>query len=362
MKTRKYFAGLIVLAAAVAATFVFLIIKAAGPKTEYPTTVVERRTIEEKVLASGSILPLRAVEVKSSLSGVVGALFVDAGEKVRRGDPLMSIAVKASSLDLNSAEAALEKASIRLRDAESETEKAKTLFEKELIAEMEYRKTESAYRLALEDYKEARNRIMLIKEGAADGRNMNNVVFAPIVGTVLEVPVKQGSPVQESGGYAVGTTVAVIADMNSLIFEGDIDEAQIDSLKKGMEAKIKLAAIDNALIPGTLTFISPSGKESSGAIKFKIRITFRAPERLNLRAGYSASAEIILNKTENAVCVQERDLLMEKGRYFVEVEKGTQQFVKTEVRVGISDGLRSEITSGVSEGDRIKSQHALMVR
>ena len=359
MKMRKYFIGLLILGVLVAGTFVFLIVKAAGSRTVYPVTTVERRTIEEKVLASGSILPLKSVEVKSSLSGVVGALFMDAGTRVRQGDPLMSITVVASSLELNSSEAALEKATIKLRDAETEFEKVKALYDKNLIAETEFHQSESTWKLALEDYKEARNRIMLIKEGAAGGRGINNVIFAPITGTVLDVPVKQGSPVQESGNYAVGTTVAVIADMNSLIFEGDIDEAQIDSLKKGMEAKIKLAAVDDALIPGILTFLSPSGKESSGAVKFKIRITFRPPRDILLRAGYSASAEIILSKAENVLCVQERDLIMEKDRYFVEVERGEQRFVKTEVHIGVSDGLYSQIKDGLAAGDKIKIQKGM---
>ena len=362
MKMRKYFIGLIILGLAVVGTFAFLIVKAAGSRTVFPVAAVERKTIEEKVLASGSIQPLRSVEVKSSLSGVVGALFTDAGELVRRGDPLMSITVVASSLELNSSEAALEKATIRLRDAESEFEKVKALHDKDMIAEAEFTKSQSAWRLALEDYKEARNRIMLIKDGAAGGRGINNVVFAPIGGTVLDIPVKQGAPVQEGGSYAVGTTVAVIADMHSLLFEGEIDEAQIDNLKKGMEAKIKLAAIDDALIPGTLTFLSPSGKESSGAIKFKIRITFTPPRDLLLRAGYSASAEIILNRAPDVLCVQERDLIMENGRAFVELEKNPQQFVKTEVQLGISDGLYAEIKSGLAQGDRIKSRQGMGAR
>jgi HlyD family secretion protein len=357
MKMKKYFIGLIVLGCVMVATFVFLIVKAAGPKAVYPVEAAERRTIEEKVLASGSILPEKQVEVKSSLSGVVDELFAAPGDPIRKGDSLLSIRVVASSLDLNSASATLGKTSIRLKTAQSEMEKNKLLLKNEMIAKVEYENSEAAYQLALEDFREAQNRIMLIKEGASSGkRTINNRVLSPITGTVLDIPVKQGAPVQESGVYSVGTTVALIADMSSLFFEGDIDEGQIDRLKKGMEAKIKLAAIDDKIIPGTLAFLSPQGKESSGSIKFKIRIAFRPSKDIFLRAGYSASAEIILHNAANVVCVKERDLLMEDGHYFVEIEKGRQEFIKTEVKIGISDGLLTEIKSGLSAGDRIKSR------
>jgi HlyD family secretion protein len=356
MKMKKYLVGLSILALAVVATFAFLIVKATGTKTVYPVEVAERRTIEEKVLASGSIIPEKEVEVKSSLSGVVDRVFTESGAPIQKGEPLLSIKVVPNSLDLNSSESALEKTSIRLKNAEAELERSKSLFDNKIIAEVEYKKSETAYQLASEDFKEAKNRIMLIKEGISAGReSINNLILSPITGTVLDIPVKQGAPVQESGGYAVGTTVATIADMNSLIFEGEIDEAQIDSLKKGMEANIKLAAIDDKTIPGTLTFLSPRGNNSSGAVKFKLRITFKPPEDLFLRAGYSASAEIILKRAENSICVKERDLRMEDGRYYAEIENGRQKFTKTEVTVGISDGLYTEVKSGLAEGDRIKS-------
>ncbi len=356
MKMRKYVIGFTVLGCAVVATFVFLIAKAAGPKIVYPVEAVGVRTIEEKVLASGSIVPEKEVEVKSSLSGVVGELFVDPGDPVRRGDPLLSVRVVASSLDLNSAETGFEKASIRLKSAEAEMKMNRALFERKMIAQAEFDASDSAYRLALEDYKEAKNRIMLIREGgSADKRGINNLVFSPIDGTVLDIPVKQGSPVQESGVYAVGTTVALIADMGSLIFEGEIDEGQIDRIRKGMEAKIKPAAIDDTIIPGTVSFLSPQGKESSGSIKFKIKIALRPPRNVFLRAGYSASAEIILKRAENVVCAKERDILLENGRNLVELEKAPQEFVKKEVTLGVSDGLFTEIKSGLSKGDRIKS-------
>jgi HlyD family secretion protein len=357
MKIKKYFAGLIILGLVVVATFAFLIVKATGTKVVYPVEVAERRTIEAKVLASGSIIPQKEVEVKSSLSGVVNEIFAVAGDPIKKGDPILSIRVVPNSLDLNSSESALEKASIRLKNAEAELERNKSLFNGKIIAEVEYKKSVTAYDLALEDYKEAKNRIMLIKEGISSGKEaINNVILSPITGTVLDILVKQGAPVQESGGYSVGTTVAAIADMSSLIFEGEIDEAQIDSLKKGMEANIKLAAIDNKTIPGTLDFLSPRGINSSGSVKFKLRIVFSPEADLFLRAGYSASAEIILSRAENSLCVKERDLLMEGGKYYAELEKGRQKFVKTEVTVGISDGLYTEITGGLSEGDRIKSQ------
>ncbi len=359
MKFKKYFFGLTLLVVAVPATFIFLIQKSAGKKIVYPIETAERRMIEEKVLASGSIIPEKEVEVKSSLSGVVDELFVQAGDHIEKGAPLLSVKVVPNSLDLNSSEAAFEKSAIRLKTAEVEYERNKSLFNIRSIAEVEYLKSESTYYLAMEDYKEARNRIMLIKEGISSGtRSISNVVVSPIAGTVLDLPVKQGTPIQERGGYSAGTTVAAVADLGSLLFEGEIDEAQINSLKRGMEANIKLAAIDDFRIPGKLTFLSPRGITSSGSVKFKIRIKFDRPADLALRPGYSAGAEIILKRAENIVSVKERDLVMEDGRYFAEIERDPRRFEKVEVTVGLSDGIYTEIVTGLAEGDRIKSRRA----
>jgi HlyD family secretion protein len=356
VKKKRIIAGFILLGVAVTGAFVWLIIKAVGPKTIYPAEAAEIRTIELKAVAAGSVIPEKEVEVKSSLSGVVDEIYAEPGRTIKKGEPLLSIRVVPNSLDLNSAEAALEKASIILRNAETEMKRSKTLYEGNMLAEVEYQKSVTAWELAREDWREAKNRISLIREGiSAGGKAINNIILSPITGTILDIPVRQGTPVQESGSYAAGTTVAVVADMESLIFEGEIDEAQIGSLETGMEANITLAAVDNRPLKGRVTFLSPRGRDSNGSIKFKVKISLEIPDDLQLRAGYSASAEIILKRAENILCVRERDLITEDGKIYVEVETGRQRFTRREITVGLSDGLFTEVTAGLAEGEKIKS-------
>jgi len=346
-----------ILGAAVIFAFVWMIVKAIGPKSTWQTEAVAYRTIELKAVAAGSVIPEKEVEVKSSLSGVVDKIFAEAGQQIRKGDSLLSIRVVPNSLDLNSANSALEKASIVLNKAEREMKSNKPLYDSKILSEMDYKKIVTDYELAREDYREAKNRISLIREGiSAGGKAIDNVILSPITGTILDIPGKQGSPVQESGSYSTGSTVATVADMNSLLFEGDIDEAQIASLDTGMEANVTLAAVDNRAIKGRVTFLSPRGRDVNGSIKFKVKIALEIPADLKLRAGYSASAEIILKRAEHILCVQERDIISENGGSFVEVEKGRQKFTRRKIKVGLSDGLYTEVTEGLKEGEKIKNR------
>lgn len=354
MKKRgKYIVGFILLGSLFVSTFVYLIIKSRPVKEEVVTTRIDKRTIEKKIMASGSIIPRTEVEVKSSISGVVDEIFVKPGELIEKGTPILSVRVVPNSLDLNSSEAAYRKSVIQLEKAQSEMNRSKTLYENRSVSESEYKVSITNYELAEQDYLEASNRIMLLKEGKSKtGTVISNVINAPITGTLLSLPLKSGASVQENGGMSIGTTIAYMADMNTLYFEGSVDEAQIGNLHEGLNAHIKIAAVEGLEISGELSFISPRGNNINGSVLFPIEIDFSLDSIDALRAGFSASAEIVLKNAQNVVSILERDVKMKDGLYFVDIKEG-DEIVTREISLGISDGIYSEVTAGLDEGDEI---------
>jgi HlyD family secretion protein len=355
-KKVKYILGFSLMGAALLGTIGFLIIKSRPQKIEHQTIAVERRTIENKIIASGSIIPELEVEVKSSLSGVVDQIFVEAGDWVEKGAPLLSIQVIPNSLDLNSSQAALERSRILLQDAQLELQRMTRLHDSRSVSDVDYNQALMAYQLAQQNYNEANNRISLIKEGhSLDDNSISNQIFAPISGVVLALPLKKGAPVQEQGGMSTGTTIAYMADMNSLYFSGSVDEAQVGKLKVGLPVNLTVAALENSSIEGQLDFISPRGDNSSGSVLFPIEISFEPQDNRVLRAGYSASGEIILDSAQDVLAVQERDVIMEEGKNYVEIlqDRETQ---RVEITLGISDGIYTEVSSGLVEGDLILVQ------
>lgn len=355
MKSRiKLKVGLIVFSTIFAGTIVFLVVKSRPNKDDIISIVVEKRTIEKKIMASGSIVPKTEVEVKSSLSGVVDTIFVNSGDVVEKGTPILSVKVVPNSLDLNSSESAYKKCKINKEKALLEMNRSKKLFENNSISESEYQLSVTDYNLAEQDYLEAANRIMLLKEGKSKiGTEINNIIYAPISGTILSLPLKPGAPIQENGGMSLGTTVANMADMNTLYFQGTIDEAQIGNLNVGLPVHLTIAAMDDLDILGELSFISPRGDNTNGAVIFPIEIEFPKKYMKNLRAGYSASAEIVLKKAEDVVSVLERDIIMENENYFVDIIDGNDISTR-KITLGVSNGIYTEVTSGLIEGDVIR--------
>lgn len=352
----KYIAGFSTMALVLLATIVLLILRDRPDKKEFQTMELTRRTIEKKIIASGSIVPEVEVDVKSSLSGVVDEIFVEAGQWVSQGTPLMSVQVIPNSLDLNSSRSALERSRIRLEESRQEKERMERLHQSRSISDVEYNQSVMAYRLALQDFQEASNRMALIGEGqnSAD-QSISNQIKAPISGIVLSIPLKKGAPVQEQGGMSTGTTVVSMADMDTLYFKGSVDEAQVGKLQSGFPARLKIAALENTTVDGTLRFISPRGINSNGSVLFDIEVELVVEDSMLLRAGYSASAEIQLEQAENVLAVQERDLIMEEGNYYVEV-LDHQESRKVEVTVGISDGIYTEVLEGLEEGSLVVVQ------
>ncbi|MDJ1468919.1 efflux RND transporter periplasmic adaptor subunit [Cytophagaceae bacterium DM2B3-1] len=320
-------------------------------KTEKPFVT----SITKKTIATGSIVPLKEVNIKPQVSGIVEELFVEAGQTVKSGQPIAKIKIVPNLANINQAENTLEQAKIQLNEAKKEFDRFQQLYDQKVVAEQEYRRYLSDYNLKKQAVDAAANQLHILKSGSSLRKSeISNIIYSTISGMLLDVPVKVGTSVIERNNFNEGTTIATVADMKSLIFEGEVDEAEVAKLKEGMELAMTIGAIEDKKYQANLYYISPKGVTKEGAIKFQIKARVVLPENEFIRAGYSANADIVLDKKDQVLAIKESLLQFKKDSVFVEVETAPQKFEKRIVKTGISDGINIEVVSGVKKEDKIK--------
>ena len=336
-------------------TIVFLYKKSQQQPVVYQTDSPTTTTIIKKTVAIGKVIPRREIEVKSQVSGVVEKVYVVAGQTVKKGDVLAKITLRPSMLNVNSAESQVQSAKINLQNSESEYNRQKKLYAQKLISESEYNKFLVSYNLQKEALSSAENYLQLLNSGVTKNSDkVSNLIPATVDGMVLDVPNKEGAFIVESSTFQSGTSLAVLADMTDMIFEGLVDESEVGKLREGMELVLNIGALQGKPFTAILEYISPKGVTDQGTIKFQIRAAVKLNKELFLRANYSANADIVLEKKEKVLAINEGNLIIEDKASFVEVETAPQKFEKREVKTGLSDGINIEIVSGLKANEKIK--------
>ena len=323
----------------------------------FETTKMIKATIENKIVATGKVVPEDEVEIKPQIAGIIDKILVKEGDKVKAGDLLVKIKVVPNEQTLNSAEGRVKSSKIILSNSEIEFKRNKTLFLKEIISEQEYNNIELQYNQSLQNLKNAESDLQIIKLGSSDGSSVTNTnVRATITGTILEIPVKKGDQVIQANTFNQGTTIATIADLNIMIFEGKVDEGEVSKLKQEMDMIINLAAIEDKNYPAKLKFIAPKGIEESGAVQFKIEADVYLDDEYFVRAGYSANASIITAQRKEVDALNEAVIQydLETKKPYVEIEIGNQEFERREIVLGLADGINVEIISGLKKDEKVK--------
>lgn len=325
---------------------------------QYETEKPFKTNIVRKTVATGKVIPLEEAEIKPKVSGIIEEIFVVEGAKVKVGDLIATIRVVPNVGSLNSAQGTVKTAQLRYNNTKTLFERNKGLFEKGVISKQEFETAELNNSSARQDLNNAQNNLDIIKKGSAAGmgKTANTYVKAEISGTILEIPVRIGTQVIESNTFNAGTTIATIADMTKMIFEGKVDEAEVGKIKNGTVLEVSLGAIEKKKYPAKLNFIAPKGTEENGAVQFKIKGDVTLDDEFFVRAGYSANADIVLEKKDSVLSIKEALLQFDKktDAPFVEVKTGDQKFERRNVELGISDGVNVEIIKGVTLKDEIK--------
>jgi HlyD family secretion protein len=336
--------------------FYYLYKKSQAKPVVYQIEQAEIADITKKTVATGSIVPRREVEVKPKVTGVLSELYVEPGKVVKMGDPLGKISIIPDAKEINQAESAVRTTQIAFDNAKRELDRNEALFKQGIVADAELQRFRTEYALRQQELHVAGSSLQLVREGAtrAQGKSSTLIVTATAPGMVIDVPVKAGFSVIQANSFNPGTTVAVIADMDDMIFEGRVDEAEVAKIKEGMKLAIKVGAIEKDKLEGTLEYIAPKGKEIDGAIQFEIKAAVKKMEGIQIRANYSANADIVLEEKKQVLAIREALVQYENAKPFVEVETTPQTFVKKDVKLGLSDGIKVEMLEGVTKTDKIK--------
>ena len=314
-------------------------------------------TINTQVVATGKLNPEEEVELKPQISGIVDQILVEEGDIVKKGDLIATIRVVPNEQALVQAQSRIKTAQLSYDNNKVQYDRDKALFEKGVISKQDFETTELNYKQAEETLRQAQNDYQIIRKGSlSGGATANTSITAQISGTILEIPVREGDQVIESNTMNDGTTVATIADMSLMIFEGKVDEAEVGKIKEGKDIKIVLGAIQDKDFPAKLSFVAPKGVEENGAVQFTIKADVNIEQGTNIRAGYSANAEIELENKDSVFSIREALLQYDRitDKPFVEIQTGEGQFKRQDVKIGLSDGINVEVLEGVNEGDKIK--------
>jgi HlyD family secretion protein len=288
----------------------------------------------------------------------VEELYVEAGQPVKEGQLIARIRTVANAASVNSAQTGIQAARIALDLSKTELDRQRKLFEQKVIAEQEYIRVEADYKAKKQALDAAESNLQIAQRGASRNTGGSlNLVRSTITGLLLDVPIKVGASVVERNNFNEGTTIASVADMQSLVFEGKIDESEVGKVREGMDLNLTIGALENEAFPATLEYIAPKGILEEGAIKFQVRARLNLKPGQFLRANYSANGDIVLGRREDVLAIRESLLQfgkVNKDSVFVEIEKAPQQFQKRMVKTGLSDGINVEIVSGLSKEDKVK--------
>lgn len=356
LKKIRNIVWLIVLVGGLIWTFYFLFQKSNKPPVVFETTNAFDTTVIKKTVATGSVTPRKEINMKSQVSGIIEKLYIVAGQQVKQGDVIAKIKIIPNMLNLANAENRVNTAQLNYDNAKIEYDRNKLLFDQSIISKSEMQVFDLRIKSTQEELTAAQNQLQIIKDGVSksSGSATNTLVKATISGMVLDVPVKEGGQVIESNTFNEGTTIASVANMGEMIFEGKLDESEVGKVQEGMDIVLTIGAIDKESFKAKLEYIAPKGIVENGAIQFLIRASIDKENSAFLRAGYSANADIILAKKENVLAINESALQFEKEKAFVEVETKPQQFEKRYVKTGLSDGINIEILDGLKKTDKVK--------
>jgi len=363
MKKIFKIALLVILAVAVLWTFWFLWQKSRPKVKKYEIEAVSVGSIDKKTVATGKVDPRNEILIKPQMSGIIAAVYKEAGDVVKAGDIIAKIKVIPDMVSLNSAESRVSRAQISFDQTKKNYDRDSKLYADKVISKEDFEKTQLQFYNDKEELKAAKDNLSLTRDGISTNSAAisNTLVRSTINGTILDVPVKVGNSVIQSNNFNDGTTIATVANMSDMLFVGKLDETEVGKIKVGMPMDITIGALQDQKLTAKLEYVSPKGKEENGAIMFEMKAAVKIPKDIFVRAGYSANAEVIFSKSENVITIPESCIEFGGDTAFVYVlkTKEPQTFVKKRIKIGLSDGVKIEVKSGLTVKDKIRGVEIL---
>lgn len=342
-------------------TFVFLHNNSKPQEIRYQEFTAAQNDITRSTVLTGKIVPRNEVNIKPQINGIIAELFKEAGQMVQKGEVIARLTVIPDMNSLSAAQSRVRLSEINLKQAQTNFDREKALFQKNLISAEEYEKTEQALNQAKEEYAASQESLEVIRDGVSskNATSSSTLIRSTITGLILDIPVKVGNSVIQANTMNDGTTVATVANMNDLIFEGQIDETEVGSLYEGMPLTITIGALRDYTFDANLEYISPKAVENNGANQFKVKAAVKVDSEHTIRSGYSANALIELDKINGVLSVPESALEFVKDDPYVYIKGEDGSFKQTKVTTGLSDGVNIEIKSGLNEGDVVRGPRVI---
>lgn len=337
-------------------TFVFLFRKSRPQEVTYQEIEVSVMDIRRTTVVTGKIEPRNEVNIKPQINGIISELYKEAGQQVKENEIIAKLKVIPDMTSLSSAESRVRLADINLTQAKTNYEREKALYDKDLVSADEYDQVLQAYNQAKEERAAAQDALEVIRDGVSstNATGSSTLVRSTISGLILDIPVKVGNSVIQANTMNDGTTVATVANMSDLIFDGNIDETEVGSLVEGMPMQISIGALPDYSSDATLEYISPKAVENNGANQFEIKAAVRVNDSFVIRSGYSANAEIVLQEVKGVLSIPESALEFSGDSCFVYVKNASMEYDRVAVDTGLSDGINIEVKSGLKEGDKVR--------
>ncbi|GHT79620.1 RND transporter MFP subunit [Bacteroidia bacterium] len=309
-------------------------------------------TITQKQLISGNLYPIKEIEVKSAIPGILEMYYVQVGNRIRKGDQIAKIKILSEPSQIENAKMNLKTSAITFEKDQLNHERDKKLYDKGIMSQSEFEESSKIYRISKEQYEYAQNQLHLLEDGYIPESNISNVVVATSDGVLIDLPLEEGTPVVERNNFRDGTTIAMIARLDSFLFKGRIIENDVLALKKGMKLIIMPTSMGDFQTKATIRKISPKGYWDQGTMKYDIEAVFTLPDSVHIYSGFNATAEFIINEKKDVLAIPEVCLIFQNDSTFVNVLQD-REFKQRWVETGISDGINIEITKGISIGNKI---------
>lgn len=337
-------------------TFVYLFQRSRPKEISYQELSPEMGAITKSTVVTGKIQPRDEVNVKAQISGIVAELYKQAGDMVAQNEVIAKLKVIPEMSQLSSAQSRVRLSEVNLKQAQTNFDREKKLYEQQLVSAESFEQVSQALQQAKEEHAAAVESLEIVRDGVSSSNKSGSstLVRSSVAGLILDIPVKVGNTVINSNTFNDGTTIATVADMEDLIFDGNIDETEVGRLHVGLPVSISVGALQDLHFDAILEYISPKATESGGTNLFEIKATVKVPSDVTIRSGYSANAEIVLQSAENVLMVPESAIQFEGDKTFVYVLKADGTYEERPVETGLSDGVNIEIKSGLSSGEKVR--------
>jgi len=361
MKKVIKYSGLALLLIALVAGAIYLSENQSDKQTLSSQTIQPQKgKITVKKIISGNLYPVKEIEVKSAIPGTLETYYVSIGQKVKKGDKIAKIKILSEPTQIENAKMNMKIAEINFERDKLNYERVKKLFDRGVISSDEFEEVSKIFQISREQYDYAKNHLHLLVEGFIPSSNVSNLVTSTAEGTITDLPPEEGSTILEKSMFSEGTTIAVIAQLDSFLFKGRIVENDVLALKKGMKLKIIPSSIEDFTTEAIVRKISPRGYLDQGIMKYNVEAIFTLPDSVQIYSGFNASAELIIVEKEDIMIIPEAHLTFRDDSVFVDVVK-LKKVESRHIEIGISDGINIEVISGINEDDRIMKKRGSLL-